>query len=134
MDNASWIRVVQDLGSEDINEAVRAAERLQKECTLEDVDRLLILLDHPDAFIREAAAWPLSELAGPSYLVPLLEAYQRGLDEGHDNDRFSTALIEMCAFYPDQSRAALGEIVAHSQEPLRGNAAWLLTFCPGVGA
>ena len=134
MDNAAWIRAVQELGSEDVDTAVHAAEALHRECSIEDVERLLVLLDHPDPFFREAAAWPLSELAGPSYLGPLLEALQRGHEDGHDNDGLSTALIEMCAFYPEQVRQGLEEIIARSDGPLRRNAQWLLTFCPGVGA
>ena len=32
-------------------------------------------------FIREAAAWPVAELAGPAALEKLRVAYQRGLDQ-----------------------------------------------------
>ena len=45
------------------------------DASTEDLTRLLILLNDDDFFLREAAAWPISELAGPSSLRDLLIAY-----------------------------------------------------------
>src|SRR5262245_13534968 len=88
-----WEEVVDALRDlDDVGAAVRAAEHLHRSATLDDVPRLLRLLQDERFFVREAAAWPLSELAGATYLQELLQAYQRGFDEGHDNDGFSAAL------------------------------------------
>src|SRR5438128_1006454 len=100
MTEAEWQDIVRALREIDANVAAAAAERLHKQSATEDLHRLLELLDDDDFFLREAAAWPVSEIAGPSSLRELLEAYQRGLDEGHDNDGFTTALIELAAADP----------------------------------
>jgi hypothetical protein len=51
-------------------------------------------LNDEDFLVPEAAAWPVSELAGPSALEKFV-AYQRGLDQGHDNDGLTAALIDL---------------------------------------
>ncbi|MCA0242048.1 MAG: hypothetical protein LCI02_14435 [Proteobacteria bacterium] len=98
-----------------------------------DVSNLLGLLKIDDFFIREAAAWPLAELAGPKVLVDLLLAYQRGFDEGHDNDGFTAALLEIPALHPTAARLSLVQIIGSFEEPMRGPAAWLLEFCESEG-
>jgi HEAT repeat protein len=45
-----------------------AAVRLHKTATPVDVPQLLDLLKDDDFFVREAAAWPIAELAGSSVL------------------------------------------------------------------
>ena len=77
------------------NIAASAAQQLHKAASRDDLPRLMELLNDEDFFVREAAAWPVSELAGPKSLDKLLMAYQRGLDEGHDNDGFTAALIDL---------------------------------------
>ena len=91
-----WQRVVKALRNvESDNIAVDAAAELQAKATIEDVPRLLDLLNDDSFFVREAAAWPLSDLGVVEALPVLLDAYQRGLDEGHDNDGFSAALADL---------------------------------------
>ena len=121
--------IISELNSEDINVCVEAAGRLHKESETEDLPKLLVLLESNDFFIREAAAWPLVELAGIKFLPELLTAYQRGFDEGHDNDGFTAALLEIPALYPGATRQALERIISSNEEPMRGHAAWLLEFC-----
>ena len=87
----------------------------------------------PNAFIREAAAWPLSELAGATALPELFQAYQRGLDEGEDNDGFSAALTEMAEADPAGVKAALDVLARSPDAALRENAEWLLEFCSNEG-
>ncbi len=106
-----------------------AATRLHKNASEEDVPRLRELLGDESFFVREAAAWPLTELAGPEHLHELLRAYQRGLDEGHDNDGFTTALIGMAEANPVRVRQSLEAIVHSGDTSMRENAHWLLTFC-----
>src|SRR4051812_14431106 len=91
-----WAVMLSCLRDYDDSEGMAAAvARLHRDATQEDLPMLRRLLQDPDENIREAAAWPLSELAGPSALPELLAAYQRGLEDGHDCDGFTTALIDL---------------------------------------
>lgn len=129
MNTAEWNTTIAELEALG-DRSVAAATRIHAEATLEDVPRLLGLLESADNFfVREAAAWPLAELAGPRVLPALLRAYQLGFDEGHDNDGFNAALLEIPALYPGAARSALLEIALGSDEPIRGHANWLLEFC-----
>src|SRR5260370_19710682 len=94
MDKQDWdelIRVLRDTSN--IDQAAAAAARLHKGAASEDLPRLMELLKDDDFFVREAAAWPVSELAGPSAPAALLVAYLQGVDHGHDNGGFATAPI-----------------------------------------
>ena len=110
MNDSEWMALVRDLRNVvvDVDVAVAASERLHRTATTEDMPRLRELLTDDSVFVREAAAWPLSELAGAAALPDLLVAYQRGFDEGHDNDGFSAALIELAAADPDRARGISG--------------------------
>lgn len=130
MESQAWAEVLAGLAAQDVDICVAAAERLHTEASLADVPKLLELLrDGADFFVREAAAWPLAELAGPKHLLPLLGAYQRGFEEGHDNDGFTAALLEITALFPSEAREALLDIMGTSDGTLREHARWLLTFC-----
>ena len=126
MHDQEWIEIVQALGASDVDTAVDAAERLDARASVDDVPRLLTLLRHEDFFIREAAAWPLCHLAGPLVLKELFAAYQLGFDQGHDNDGFTAALLDM-----DLAKATkpLGTLLDIGDEIERSHAAWLLEFC-----
>ena len=71
----------------------------------------------------------LSELMGSVALPELFSAYQRGFDEGHDNDGFSAALIELAAAHPVGVRGELNRLIASDDVAMRQNAIWLLEFC-----
>ena len=131
MKDSAWKEVVSQLTDSDagVDAWVAAATRIHTESELHDVPRLLELLKHDNFFVREAAAWPLAELAGPSVLPELLAAYQRGFDEGHDNDGFSAALLEIPALHPSTIEATLASIIQSSPEPAKSHAEWLLEFC-----
>ncbi len=129
MEATAFSEIVSALAVRDVKTCTAAAARLHAEATVDDVQRLVSLLESDDFFVREAAAWPLAELSGPAVLGELFVAYQRGVDEGHDNDGFTAALLEIPALYPNEARAALVEIVHSAIEPLRGHAEWLLEFC-----
>jgi hypothetical protein len=103
-----WDSLISALrSSDDADRLVSAAERIHRDATLADVPVLMTLLQNADAFTREAAAWPISELVGPPALRELLTAYQRGLDEGLDNDGFTAALIDLVEGRPSESTAVL---------------------------
>jgi hypothetical protein len=130
MNAADWAALVRDLKNvDDVDSAVAACERLHREATAEDLPRLRDLLTDGSFFVREAAAWPLSEIAGAAALPELFQAYQRGFDEGHDNDGFSAALTEMAAADPDGVRRALSGFLQSGDSKVRDNASWLLEFC-----
>lgn len=130
MNANDWDALVRDLRNiDDIDAAVAACERLHRDATEEDVPRLRALLNDGSFFVREAAAWPLSELAGAAAMPELFEAYQRGLDDGHDNDGFSAALIEMAIADPDGVRGMLLSLLSSDDSRMRENASWLLEFC-----
>lgn len=128
MNEKTWNEIVAGLNSQDVDACVAAATRLHKESESADVQRLLGLLDDDSFFVREAAAWPLAELAGPSVLQDLFVAYQRGFDEGHDNDGFTAAILEIPALHP-AAKLAIQSIIETSSEPMKGHARWLLEFC-----
>jgi hypothetical protein len=129
MHQEAFSSIVAALDDEDVEACVEAAGRLHKESEVEDIPALLALLESNDFFVREAAAWPLAELAGVRLLTELFAAYQRGFDEGHDNDGFTAALLEIPALHPAEAKEALMRLIAESAEPTLGHATWLLEFC-----
>ena len=131
MDASTWTVIVSALSDADVNVCVEAAERLHAEVSAEDIPGLLSLLKSNDFFIREAAAWPLAELAGPAVLADLFEAYQRGLNEGHDGDSFATALIEIPSLHAKEARLKLEQLAVSEDHNERTHASWLLEFCEG---
>ena len=135
MDDNDWTTLVRDLRNvDDADVAVAAAERLHRTATSEDVHRLEELLQDESLFIREAAAWPLSEIVGAAALPQLFAAYQRGFDEGHDNDGFSAALADLAEADPEGVRAVLDVLAKADDGALRENARWLLEFCASPDA
>ena len=129
MEPSLWSTILVALSSPDIGTCVEACERLHQESKDEDIPMLLQRLKNEDFFVREAAAWPLAELAGPSVLSELFAAYQRGFDEGYDNDGFTGTLIEITSLHPREARLELQQIIASAKEPINGHAVWLLGFC-----
>jgi hypothetical protein len=129
MNSGTWSDITAALRRRDIDTCVAAASRLHKESTPEDVPSLLELLRTGDSFEREAAAWPLAEIAGVTHLHELLAAYELGFEEGNDNDGFTAALLEIPALYPIEARVELIRLESSAADPMRAHAAWLLDFC-----
>jgi hypothetical protein len=130
MNDKEWEDLIQGLrGIDHADAAAAAATRLHKAATSDDLPRLTDLLEDDDFFVREAAAWPVSELAGPSALRELLVAYQRGFDDGQDNDGFTTALIDLVETDRNASRQVLEALAQEGDAAMRENAMWLLDFC-----
>ena len=129
MTDQEWSDVLVELTSHDVDTAVKAAAKINDASTAADVPRLLGLLKSTDFFEREAAAWPLAELAGPDVLPQLLEAYQLGFEQGHDNDGFTAALLEIPVLHPELTPRALAKLIEQASEPMRSHAKWLQKFC-----
>ena len=121
------IHVLRD--SDDAEALAAAATQLHNSATPGDLGRLMELLQDDDFFVREAAAWPVSELAGPAALRELLVAYQRGFDDGHDNDGFTTALVALVERKKAVSRDVLQDLADDVDPAMRENSIWLLEFC-----
>ncbi|MBX3608982.1 MAG: hypothetical protein KF871_03730 [Hydrogenophaga sp.] len=128
LDEHTWCEIEAELQSRDVPIAVMACERLHAAALIEDAPRLLELLKHPNFFVREAAAWPLAELLGPQVIAELLAAYQRGFDEGLDNDGFTAALLEIPELHAE-TRAALTNLIPRAEGSIKAHALWLLEFC-----
>lgn len=120
------MEIVKLLEAPDVEAAVDAAEKLDEQAGIEDVPRLLDLLQHHDFFVREAAAWPLCHLAGHLLLKELFAAYQLGFQQGHDNDGFTAALLDMDL---REAKEPLDALLISGNEIERSHAAWLLDFC-----
>ena len=129
MNAAAWSEAVAALRSRDFDTCVGAAARLHKESTSEDIPALLELLRTGDFFEREAAAWPLAAISGPAHLFELLCAYEKGFEEGHDDDGFTAALLEIPALYPSDARSELTKLAGATYGPIRAHCVWLLEFC-----
>lgn len=127
INSKAWVEITRDLASKDVDIAVTACEALHAQTDQDDVPRLLELLADSDFFIREAAAWPLTELAGAHVLPQLLIAYQRGYDEGHDNDGFSTALLQIPALFPE-SKIQVTKLLDTAEGSQREHLMWLMDF------
>ncbi len=129
MNDTEWQRLVTSLRNlADGNTAVTAAAEFQSAASLEDVPRLIQLLDDESFFVREAAAWALSDLGQVDLLPQLLTAYNRGIAEGHDNDGFSAALIDLVQSNAVESQAKLSSLRRGDNSELRDTSAWLLSF------
>lgn len=129
----AWNEIVSGLSNPDVPTCVAAASKLYADATPEDIPRLLSLLDSDDFFVREAAAGPLAALAGPAAQPQLLKAYQRGFDEGHDNDGFSAALLEIPALFGPEATRAIASLAQTAEGTMKGHALWLLEFCEKDG-
>ena len=127
MSDKEWQALIDTLRGSDPSESAAAASRLHKTATSVDLSRLMDLLNDDDFFVREAAAWPLADLAGLSVLRELLVAYKRGADEGYDNDGFTAALIDLIERNKPASRELLEGL--KGDPALREHALWLLEFC-----
>ena len=127
MNNRDWAELMDAL--HDVDRAVAAAQKLQHSATTEDIPRLITLLKDDSFFVREAAAWPLSDLGVTTALPDLLDALHRGFQEGHDNDGLSAALADMVEANPSRAKVVLNELLASGEPHLREHALWLLEFC-----
>jgi hypothetical protein len=116
MNAAAWLETVAALRNRDVDTCVAAAARLHKEATSEDIPSLLELLRTGDFFEREAAAWPLAEISGAVHLCDLLCAYEKGFEEGHDNDGFTAALLEIPALYLSDAKSELTKLAGAASD------------------
>jgi HEAT repeat protein len=128
MNLAARAQIMAGFSASNAEENLRAIEQVRQNSDVGDIPWLLDLLQHESFLVREAAAWPLAELAGPSVLCELLNAYQQGIEEGHDNDGFAAALFELVELHPVEAQAALQLLANDGDSREKENAAWLLEY------
>jgi len=127
---------------EQIHEALAAAHEgdrvlalfndLEATASLEDVPVLLVALQHDDAdfFTREMFGQILCGFDQPELLEPLLVAFDRNLDEGHDNDGFQEALWGLVEATPERSAELLHQLREREPSTVKADTIrWLLKFC-----
>jgi HEAT repeat protein len=130
MNDRQWQEIVAALhDTSDISGAAEAAARLQAEASEDDVPRLLALLSSGDFFIREAAAWPLSDLGRVDAIPALVRAQHQGTDEGHDNDGLNAALADLVSMNSDAPGPVVLGLLESSDLRVRETGQWLLDFC-----
>ncbi|MBI1357695.1 MAG: hypothetical protein GC160_25415 [Acidobacteria bacterium] len=112
---------------------VKACEAIRREARQADLPLLRPLLGDRSALVREAAAWPIADLEGLSALRDLLIAYQRGIDDGCDNDGFTALLLDLVARDSEDARAQLQRLAHDAIPQVRENALWLLAHCAAAG-
>jgi hypothetical protein len=128
MNQLMQAQIMLDLELGNTQEKLRAIELVREEADVTDMPWLVGLLHHESFIVRETAAWPLAELAGPSVLSELFAAYQLGLDEKHDNDGFTAALLELLDLHPQEAEVVLRRLAANGSELEKRNAACLLEY------
>lgn len=130
MNDRKWQELLTALRDvSDSDRAVDAAAELQARSTTEDVPRLLELLSDSDIFVREAAAWPLSDLGCVEAIPHLVRAHHMGTDEGQDNDGLSAVLADLVSMNAGAARPVLIILAASSNSRMQETAKWLLGFC-----
>jgi len=75
-------------------EPLRQLKHFRARATAEDVPQPIDLFSDPDVFVREAAAWLLSDLGRVEALPQLLNALQTGKDEGTNSDGLIVITLE----------------------------------------
>jgi HEAT repeat protein len=134
MNDERWAELVREL--RDLSpgsRAVEAAAELQRTADEADIPRLLALLRDDSFFVREAAAWPLSDLGVTSALPELLEARRLGVQEGWDNDGLNAAIADLVATHSHEASAVLRQVLETGPEHLREGARWSLEFAEEQG-
>ena len=118
-------------GEVDVDGVLAAFSRLMENATPEDLPELLkaIRLPENNFWTRELLSEPIAALGGASQLEPLFDAFEKGRNEGHDNDRFQAVLIGIAEADPEECRAALEALLTRDDFPHTDRAEWLLTFC-----
>ncbi len=111
----------------------QACDAIQRQARTNDLPLLRALLLDESALVREAAAWPIGDLEGLTALRDLLLAYQRGLDEGHDNDGFTALLLDLITGDPPAAKQHLQALERDPDHQICENSLWLLTHCKDVG-
>ena len=110
----------------------KACEKIRREARHEDLPMLRSLLADQSALVREAVAWPIADLEGLPALRDLLVAYQRGLDDGQDNDGFTALILDMVTEDTSAARDHLRSLARDADSQVRENALWLLSHCEEV--
>ena len=99
---------------DDVGAQLAAFDELKKCATLADLPTLIAEVKSETCgfWVRELLAEPICELGGPSVLLDLLLAYNLNLDEGHDNDSFSSTLDDLAFTDPEGCTREIDRILS----------------------
>ena len=115
----------------DLDSAMETARELRHISAVDDLPDLLAALEseRANSWTRELIADPLASIGGLSVIGELLTAFDKNLEEGHDNDSFAVFVIELIELDKQSSAAAL-HTLAESDSKVSGETiGWLLEFC-----
>ena len=130
MNDLKWQELLAALRDiDDVDRAVNAAATLQASASAEDIPRLISLLSDSDFFVREAAAWPLSDLGCVDAIPDMVRAKHRGTDEGHDNDSLSAALVDLVSMNVASALPKVRTLIEDPDPRRQETGRWLLSFC-----
>jgi len=124
--------LVRDLRSDDKDRAMRARERIAAVRDREHLESLRARLEDEDAFVREAAAEPLIAMQGVQVIPELVQALNRGADQGHDNDTLASLVADLVTQDPAAAAPAIRALLADPEPRLRARGAWMAGFASGV--
>jgi HEAT repeat protein len=130
MAQAEWNRLLSDLHSVlDLERAMAAAEEVRRMNQRSHLPFLRRLLRDTSFFVREVAAAPYAALEGIRALPLLLEAHEKGIADGHDNDGLDAVITDLVQA---QSAAEIAPLLLRRLRKRsasdRAAAAWLLGF------
>jgi HEAT repeat protein len=128
MEQNSLDKIIDDLRSKDIDQAVEAIYRLEKIADESHLPQLEQLLQDSNFFIREATAGPYAKIMGIRALPLLLQAQLRGYEDNHDNDGLDAVIIELVETHEAEATPLLMELLRSQNSESRAQAAWLLGF------
>lgn len=122
-----WAAIEMEQG----DKAVKVIELIGHSATAEDLPQLkrALLAKKGDWWTREKLAEIMVRLNGVEYLAELINAYEQNLADGHDNDGFTAALINLIEEHPQIFRAKLEAFLQNPEYQYRETATWLLSFC-----
>jgi len=117
-------------GDVDIDGVLEAFYRLNDAASREDLPLLLEAIQSPknNFWTRELLSEPIARLGGSTVLEPLFAAYHANVEEGHDNDGFSTFLIEIAETDTERCVEECNRLLAKPSFEHGELARWLLTF------
>ena len=128
MSKPKWSQLIKDLRSEDTDRIVNAYQKIFEMADGSHVPELYILLNDEDFVIREAAASPLARLEGVKALPQLFQAFTRGFQDGHDNDRLTATITDLLEEKEEEATPLLLEMLQSPDNETRANAIWALGY------
>jgi HEAT repeat protein len=120
-----WAKLQVEDFEGDVDAWIEAVELLDRLATPERLGDLEVMLRHEVFCVREAAATPYARLLGAAALPLLLEAKNRGTEDGHDNDSLCAVIQDIVAHHKAETAPVLAKMMYSENARDRAHAAWL---------